>query len=306
MNPFRAIAMKLISVLLFAVMASCIKAASEHVPPGEAVFFRSFFALPVIVLWLISRGELRTGLKVANPMGHFWRGFVGTLAMVLGFAGLGLLPLPEVTAIGYASPLLTVIFAAMLLGEQVRLFRLSAVALGLVGVMIVLYPRLSIFDGADPYSAATFGAFLVLGSAAFRALAQIHIRKLVQTDQTSAIVFYFSLTATCLSLLTLPFGWVVPTPAETAMLVSAGLVGGVAQIFLTTAYRFAPASTVAPFDYASMLFAILIGYFIFSEIPTGYTLAGSCLIIGAGVLIIWRERQLGLRRGARKVLTPQG
>ena len=306
MNPFRGIALKLISVLLFAIMASCIKAASSHVPPGQAVFFRSFFALPVIVLWLLSRGELRTGLKVTNPMGHFWRGFIGTSAMVLGFAGLGLLPFPEVTAIGFVSPLLTVIFAAMLLGEQVRLFRLSAVGLGLVGVMIVLYPRLSIFAGGDPYSATTFGAFLILGSAAFRALAQIHIRKLVQTDQTSAIVFYFSLTATCLSLLTVPFGWVVPTPFETMLLVTAGFVGGVAQIFLTSAYRFAPASTVAPFDYASLLFAILIGYFIFSEIPTSYTLAGSALIIAAGVLIIWRERQLGLQRGARKALTPQG
>lgn len=306
MNPFRGIALKLISVLLFAIMASCIKAASSHVPPGQAVFFRSFFALPVIVFWLISRGELRTGLKVKNSMGHFWRGFIGTSAMVLGFAGLGLLPFPEVTAIGFASPLLTVVFAAMLLGEQVRLFRLSAVALGLVGVMIVLYPRLSIFAGGDPYSATTFGAFLILGSAAFRALAQIHIRKLVQTDQTSAIVFYFSLTATCLSLLTVPFGWVVPTPLEVQLLVTAGLVGGVAQIFLTSAYRFAPASTVAPFDYASMLFAIVIGYFIFSEIPTRYTLAGSALIIAAGVLIIWRERQLGLKRGARKALTPQG
>lgn len=306
MSPFRGIALKLISVLLFAIMASCIKAASSHVPPGQAVFFRSFFALPVIVFWLVSRGELGTGLKVTNPMGHFWRGFIGTSAMVLGFAGLGLLPFPEVTAIGFVSPLLTVIFAAMLLGEQVRLFRLSAVALGLVGVMIVLYPRLSIFAGGDPYSATTFGAFLILGSAAFRALAQIHIRKLVQTDQTSAIVFYFSLTATCLSLLTVPFGWVVPTSLEVALLVTAGLVGGVAQIFLTSAYRFAPASTVAPFDYASLLFAILIGHFIFSEIPTGYTLAGSALIIAAGVLIIWRERQLGLQRGARKALTPQG
>ncbi|MCG7860092.1 hypothetical protein MD537_24135, partial [Flavihumibacter sediminis] len=98
------------------------------------------------------------------------------------------------------------------------------------------------------------GAVLALGSATFRALAQIHIRKLVQTDQTSAIVFYFSLTATGLSLLTLPFGWVIPTSTEAILLISAGLIGGIAQIFLTSAYRFAHASTVAPFDYASMLF----------------------------------------------------
>jgi len=306
MTPFRGIALKLMSVFLFAIMASCIKAAASHVPAGQAVFFRSFFAMPVILLWLAQRGDLRTGLQVQNPMGHFWRGFVGTAAMALGFAGLGLLPLPEVTAIGYVAPLLTVVFAAMFLGEQVRLFRMSAVGLGMIGVMIVLYPRLTIFDGADPYSMATLGVMFVLGSAVFRALAQIHIRKLVQTDQTSAIVFYFSLTATLLSLLTLPLGWVIPTWQEVALLVTAGIVGGVAQIFLTTAYRFAPASVVAPFDYASIIFAIVIGYTVFGEIPTFAMLCGTSLIILAGILIIWRERQLGLARGARQTLTPQG
>lgn len=305
MSPFRGITLKLISVLLFSIMAVCIKAASEHVPPGEAVFFRSFFALFVIIGWLVSKGELTTGLRVNNPMGHFWRGVIGTSAMAMGFASLGLLPLPEVTAIGYAAPLMTVIFAAVLLGEKVRLFRLSAVGLGLVGVVIVLYPRLTIF-GAEANETATLGVVLVLGSAAFRALAQIHIRKLVQTDQTSAIVFYFSLTATCLSLLTMPFGWVVPTAQEAGLLIMAGLFGGVAQIFLTSAYRFAPASVVAPFDYASMIFAVLFGYFLFNEVPTPVMLAGSALIVAAGFLIIWRERQLGLRRGARKNLTPQG
>lgn len=306
MTPFRGIALKLMSVFLFAIMASCIKAAASHVPAGQAVFFRSFFAMPVILLWLAQRGDLRTGLQVQNPMGHFWRGFVGTAAMALGFAGLGLLPLPEVTAIGYVAPLLTVVFAAMFLGEQVRLFRMSAVGLGMGGVMIVLYPRLTIFDGADPYSMATLGVMFVLGSAVFRALAQIHIRKLVQTDQTSAIVFYFSLTATLLSLLTLPLGWVIPTWQEAALLVTAGIVGGVAQIFLTTAYRFAPASVVAPFDYASIIFAIVIGYTVFGETPTLVMLCGTSLIVLAGILIIWRERQLGLARGARQTLTPQG
>ena len=143
MRPLRGIALKLGSVLIFIVMASMIKATAAHVPAGQAVFFRSFFAIPVIVVWLIWRRELRTGLKTANPFGHLWRGLMGTLAMGFGFAGLGYLPLPEVTAIGYAAPILTVIFAAMFLGEEVRLFRISAVALGMIGVLIVVYPRLT-------------------------------------------------------------------------------------------------------------------------------------------------------------------
>ena len=307
MHPLKGIALKICSVITFITMASLIKATAQHVPAGQAVFFRSVFALPVILAWLAVRGDLRTGLKADSPMGHFWRGFVGTAAMGLGFAGLGLLPLPEVTAIGYAAPLMTVILAAMFLGEQVRLFRLGAVALGMVGVLIVLGPRLSAFSGDTVEKTAALGAMLVLTGALCAALAQIYIRKLVQSEQTSAIVFYFSVTSASLSLLTLPFGWVLPTGQEAAFLILAGLLGGMGQIFLTSAYRFAPASVVAPFDYASMLFAILIGMFFFNEIPDLRTIGGAALVILAGVIIIWREHQLGLERGrARRGMTPQG
>jgi drug/metabolite transporter (DMT)-like permease len=307
MTSGHGILLKLISVLLFTIMASLIKASAPHVPPGQAVFFRSFFALPVILIFLAQRHELRTGLKTQNRMGHFWRGLIGTSAMALGFAGLGLLPLPEVTAIGFASPLLTVVFAAMFLGETIRLFRIAAVGIGLIGVLVVLSPRLGVQLDNAAETAATLGAFLVLGSAAFRALAQIHIRKLAATEHTAAIVFYFSITATVLSLLTLPMGWVIPTKAEAIYLILAGLIGGTAQIFLTSAYRISQASMIAPFDYASMLFALIFGYVFFAETPTQVMLIGAALIIGAGILIIYREHQLGVERGkARANLTPQG
>lgn len=306
MRPLRGIAFKLGSVLVFIVMSSMIKATADHVPAGQAVFFRSFFAIPVIVAWLAMRRELATGFRAVHPMGHVWRGFAGTCAMGLGFAGLGYLPLPEVTAIGYAAPLLTVIFAAMFLGEDVRLFRLSCVALGLVGVLIVLSPRLSVLDGGAGHAEA-FGAMLVLGGAVFAALAQVFVRKLVMTEKTPAIVFYFSLTATLLSFATLPFGWVWPTPVEAGLLVGAGLLGGVGQILLTSSYREADASLVAPFDYASMLFALAIGWFVFAEIPTVTMLTGAVLIVTAGILIILRERHLGKNRAqSRKAMTPQG
>jgi drug/metabolite transporter (DMT)-like permease len=307
MNPFKGIALKLCSVMLFVVMSALIKAASDSVPPGEAVFFRSFFAIPVILTWLALRGDLRTGLKVKSPMGHFWRGVVGTTAMGLMFAGLGLLPLPEVTALGYTAPLLTVVFAAMFLDERVGLFRIGAVGLGLVGVLIVLSPRLSTLSGPMVETAQAVGAVLVLMGATCAALAQIYIRKLVATEETSAIVFYFSLTSTLLSLLTIPFGWAIPGGTETVYLILAGVLGGTAQIFLTSAYRFADASVVAPFDYASMLFALVIGYVIFDEAPTGPMLIGAGLVILAGIIIILRERHLGLKRGkARALRTPQG
>lgn len=306
MRPLRGIAFKLGSVLIFIVMQAMIKATSAHVPGGEAVFFRSLFAIPVIVVWLAVVGDLRHGVATANPWGHVWRGLMGTLAMGLGFSGLAYLPLPEVTAIGYAAPLLTVIFAAMFLGEEVRLFRISTVILGMIGVLIVLSPRLTVVKGAAG-TAEAFGAVVVLGGAVFAALAQVTVRKLVATERTPVIVFWFSVTATCLSLITIPFGWVMPTPLEAALLVGAGLLGGAGQILLTSSYREADASLVAPFDYASMIFALLIGWFVFAEVPTPTVLGGAALVVTAGLLIIWRERRLGLERARqRKAMTPQG
>ena len=169
MSSVRGILYKLISVAMFIIMSSLIKATSADIPPGEAVFFRSFFALPVIFIWLWLWGDLRSGLRVISPMGHFWRGFAGTAAMGLFFAGLGLLPLPEVTAISYAAPLLTVVFAAMFLGETVRAFRLAAVAIGLVGVIIILSPRLTVMSGPEAEVATALGAIFVFTGAGLSA-----------------------------------------------------------------------------------------------------------------------------------------
>jgi drug/metabolite transporter (DMT)-like permease len=305
MRPLRGILLKIASVLVFITMASLIKATDGRVPAGEVVFFRSLFAVPIIVAWLAWRHELGTGFRAREPMAHVWRGFVGTLSMGLGFAGLLFLPLPEVTAIGYAAPLLTVVFAAMFLGEVVRLFRVSAVVVGMIGVLIVLSPRLSV--GADMSETEALGAMLVLGAAVFAALAQVFVRKLVRTESTSAIVFWFSLTACALSLVTLPFGWVVSGRWDAALLILAGLLGGFGQVLLTSSYRHADASVIAPFEYVSIIFALAIGYWVFDEVPTAAMLGGASLVVAAGVLIIWREHKLGLERSRqRKAMTPQG
>lgn len=307
-NPLFGIALKVLSVAVFTAMATCVKTvAGDGIPPGQAVFFRSFFAIPVIVVWLLWQHDLAHGLETRNPLGHLWRGLVGAGGMACGFTALGLLPLPEVTAIGYAAPILIVIFAAMFLGEEVRIFRLTAVLVGMIGVIVVLAPRLSLtsFDEADPWQA--IGALAALMGAVFAALAAVFVRKLVHQEKTAAIVFYFSVTTSVLSLFTIPFGWVWPAPGTLALLVTAGLLGGLGQILLTSAFRFAPTSVIAPFEYVSMLLAIIIGYALFSEVPTVQTLAGAALIVGAGLFIIWRERQLGLeRKKSKQVLTPQG
>ena len=301
MQPLRGIAFKVMSVCVFVAMASLIKASADEIPPGQAVFARSFFAIPVIVAWLIWRKELAHGWETKNPLGHFWRGLVGTTAMGLGFAGLGMLPLPEVTAIGYAAPLLVVVFAAMFLNEQVGVYRLSAVGVGMIGVLIVLSPRLSTDVVSDPL--LTLGAIVVLMSAVCAALAQVFVRKLVQTEGTAPIVFWFSVTASGLSLLTLPWGWVVPAPQTFVLMLMTGFLGGIGQIFLTTAYRHADASLIAPFEYVSMILALGVGYFAFDEVPTGTMMLGAGIVIAAGVMVIWRERVLGLQRAQQRKAT---
>ncbi|CUH79419.1 carboxylate/amino acid/amine transporter [Tritonibacter multivorans] len=302
-RPELGILLKVVAIGLFTIMSGMIKEAVQSVPTGEAVFFRSFAALPVILIWLALRGDLPRGLRTKQPLMHVWRGLVGTTAMGLNFLGLGMLPLPEATALSYVTPIFTLILAALMLGERIRLIRISAVAVGLLGVLIMLSPRL----GASLQDTAFIGALCILGASAARGFVQIHLRKMVQVEETAAIVFYFSLTASALALLTAPFGWVMPSPFVLGLLVGAGLIGGVAQILVTSSYRFAPASLLAPYDYASMLFAIVIGYIWFAELPTLVMLAGAALVIAANAIVIWRERRLGVVRGkAKRLMDPKG
>jgi len=296
LNPIRGITLKVLSVIVFVTMFGFIKATSQDIPAGEAVFFRSFFAIPVLTIWLVWRGVFPSSLKAVNPMGHVWRGLMGTFAMACGFLAIGLLPLPEVVAIGYAAPLLVTMLAAMFLGEKIRLIRLSALLLGLFGVMLVLSPRLTVLDAEATSQLESIGALVALMAAIFSALAQVFARKLVATETTGSIVFYFSLMSSTLALLTIPFGWEVPSKEQVLLLVTAGLLGGIGQILLTESYRYAEVAVIAPFEYCSIILALLVGYFVFDEFPTGIMMAGVALIIIAGIIIIERERRLGIQR----------
>ena len=294
--------------MLFVTMFSMIKATSQDIPAGEAVFFRSLFAIPVLIIWLVLRGDFPQKLKANDPMGHVWRGLMGTCAMASGFLAIGLLPLPEVVAIGYAAPLLVTMLAAMFLNEKIRLVRFSALLLGLLGVILVLSPRLTVLDAELTNRLQTIGALAALMGAVFSALAQVFARKLVATESTGSIVFYFSVMSSTLALLTLPFGWKFPSYYELSLLIIAGLLGGVGQILLTESYRYAEVAVIAPFEYCSIILALLVGYFVFDELPTGIMMAGVALIITAGIIIIERERRLGIKRTgkARSAVPNQG
>lgn len=306
-NPAYGILLKVMSVAVFMAMSSLIKLASDEIPAGEAVFFRSLFAIPPVLAWLAWRGQAATAFRTANPAGHFFRGLVGVTAMFSGFTALGLIPLPEAVTIGYAAPLIATILAAMFLGERLRLYRMAAVFTGLAGVVLILFQRLSLLETGAAGASEAVGALAALLGAVFAAMAQIFVRKLVNEEKTATIVLYFSLNATLLSLLTLPFGWVVPEPREALILIGAGFLGGLGQILLTASYRHAETAVIASFEYTSILLALAAGYFLFGEAPTGTMLIGAALVILAGLVIVLRERQLGIeRKRARTAMTPQG
>lgn len=305
----RGIGLKVASVAVFVAMASLLKAA-EGVSPGQLVFFRSFFAIFPIALFLAWRRQLVDGLKTVNPAGHFLRGIIGTAAMGFNFFALTRLPLPEATSIGYAAPLIIVGLSALILKERVRLYRWSAVIIGLIGVLIIMWPRLTLFSqGSEAGHEEMLGAAAAFLGACCAGFAMLQVRRLIASEKTATIVIYFSLTSSALAIVTLPFGWVLPTLQQAALLIGAGIAGGVAQILLTSSYRHADMSIIAPFEYASMILAIVVGYAVFAETPTVEMLVGGLIVVGSGIFVIIREHQLGLAREKARVKeasTPQG
>ncbi|HQF31789.1 MAG TPA: DMT family transporter [Hyphomicrobiales bacterium] len=301
-EPLQGIALKILSALVFTVMMAMIKYVSSRVPTGEVMFARSFFGMMPIVFVMLSRGEMRRALKTENPTGHVFRGLVGVSSMFCSFLALGYLPLPDATAIGYAAPLVTVVLSALILQETIRIYRWTAVIVGFAGVLLMLSPHLG---AASAGSGSALGAGFALAGAVLAAGAMITVRHLTRTETTSAIVFYFSATASVLALATLPFGWVVPSFSDALVLVGIGLVGGIGQIFLTQSYRYADASTVAPFEYTTMLWSLAIGYMVFGDMPGIEILVGAAIVIAAGIFVILRERALRIEsEKARAARTP--
>lgn len=304
-NPLRGILLKVSSIFFFVGMSTCIKLAGAGIPPGQITFLRSAFAILPVVAYLAWRGELRQAIQTNNPLGHVKRGLIGVMSMGAGFYGLVQLPLPDAIAIGYAMPLIAVVFAAVFLKETVRLYRWTAVVIGLVGVLIISVPKLSLLGSDGLGSQAAVGAIAVLVSATLGAGAMLQVRQLVQEEKTPTIVLFFSVLAALLSTLTWFFGWVTLSNEALMLLVLAGFFGGVGQILLTESYRFADVSTIAPFEYCSIIIGSCVAYWLFSEVPTSTTLIGAAIVVSAGIFIIFREHQLGLeRRAARKASGP--
>ncbi len=306
-SPLFGVGLKVVSALAFTLMSAAVRWLSSRYPVGELIFVRSFFALIPVAGWLMWRGLSLSSARPVALIGHIRRGCIGATGMACGFVALSLLPLADAVAIGYATPLLVVILAVVVLKEKVRAYRWSAVFFGLIGVVVMLSPHLggSAVSG-NGAAASAFGALIALAGAMCSAGATIEVRQLTRTETTASIVTVFMLLTTALSLCTVFFGWTMPGPADAFVMLSVGILGGIGQITLTESYRYADASLVAPFEYTTMIWAVALGFFILGEWPQDVVFIGAAIVIASGLFVLWRERKLGLlRHESQRASAPQ-
>lgn len=275
------IVLRIGSTLAFAAMAACIKALGAGVPLGQVVFFRSAVALLPLVLFLWWTGDFPRGLATARPFGHIVRCLMGATAMFTSFATLRYLPLAEATMLSYLAPVLLAVLGWALLGERLGPRRLGGVGLGLAGAAAFSLPA---FSGGLQAGAA-LGVTLGLVTAALTAGALLQVRRLTLAgEKAGAIAFWFAMVSAAAGLATLPAGWVRPDMAQLALLVGAGLAGGVAHILMTLSFRHAEAAALAPFEYLAILWAAVAGVLFFAETPGAAFLIAAPLILGGAMI----------------------
>ena len=289
-HPVLGASLKLLSVVFLAGMAACVKYLGHGVPLGETMFARSSIALLVMAGVAYFGTGLHT-LKTNRPWTHAIRSTTGTLGMMCNFGALTLLPLVQVTTMFLTTPMFVTLLAMAFLGERIHAFRWTALAIGLTGAVVIVLPELS-----WQRSPETVGVALAFGSAMLAAVSLFFIRSMSGEEHAVTITFYFMLTATVCSLLTLPFGWVMPDRMQLLALLLTGLLGAIGQFLLTLSFRYAEASTVAPLDYANLVVSGVLGYLIFDELPQWSMWLGAPLVTISGLIIFWREYRLRLER----------
>lgn len=287
----RGIILMCICVFVFTISSTMVKALGPGYPVSQVVFFRCLLAfLPLYIA--IRRGGGWQILRTNRPWAHTFRVVIGGFTLFTGFYALTLMPLADYYAFTYAAPLFATLLSIPILGEHVGIRRWTAVLVGFIGVLIMLRPGTHAIDLAT----------IVAITAAFTyALAIIAVRNLARTESSASTVFYFTLAGLILSAAVLPFEWRTPTLREWALLVGIGLMSGFGQILMTDAYRLAPPAVIAPFDYTSMVWALMLGYVLFGDFPDWPTLLGAAVVIASGVYIIYRETVRGV---VRPKLTP--
>jgi len=267
-----------LSVCAFSLMDLIVK-WSENYPVGEVLFFRGCFGI-IPLLFLIPKDRYFDFYKTTKPILHLKRCIAGLIAIVAIFIALRKLPLATVTSISFAAPIFTTILSIFLLNEKVGLYRWVAVIVGFIGILIISEPG---FSSLNIYY---FYPIIFCLGLSYVAIA---IRKLSSSEPVWLISFYFSISIMIMSFFTIPQGWIMPSFKDLFLLSSIGILGGLANLWLTQSYKFSEVSLVTPLKYLGLLFAIFFGFIIWDEIPTFKTLIGSFLVVASSLIIFKRE-----------------
>jgi len=273
-----------ISVCAFSLMDVIVKWSDDY-PVGQVLFFRGFCGI-IPILFLIPKDRYFDFYKTTRPFLHFKRCLAGLIALVSIFIALRNLPLATVVSITFAAPIFTTIFSIFLLNEKVGFYRWLAVLVGFVGIIIISEPG---FSSLNLYYIYPIIFCLGLSYVA------IAIKKLSSTEPVWLISFFFSFSIMLLSFLSFYQNWILPSLIDLFLLSLIGILGGLANLWLSQSYKLSEVSLVTPLKYLALVFAIIFGYFIWDEIPTNKTLFGSTLVILSSFIIFRREMVLKKR-----------
>ena len=267
-----------ISICAFSVMDVIVKWTDEY-PVGQVLFFRGFFGL-IPILFLIPRDRYINFYKTSRPFLHFKRCLAGIIALISIIIALRNLPLATVVSITFAAPIFTTIFSIFLLNEKVGFYRWLAVLIGFFGILVISEPG---FSSLNFYF--IFPIIFCLGLS----YVAIAIRKLSSTEPIWLIGFFFSISIMISSFFTFHQNWILPNAFDLFLLSMVGILGGVANLWLTQSYKLSEVSLVTPVKYLALVFAIIFGYLIWDEIPTLKTLLGAVLVVASSIIIFRRE-----------------
>jgi drug/metabolite transporter (DMT)-like permease len=278
-RPALGIVLMLTGIAGFAVMDAIIKWLTADYSVPQIVALRSWFGLPLLLLFALHEGGFKA-LRTRRPLVHIGR---YCLVLILSFSffwALSQMKLVDAIAITFAAPIFIAVFSVVLLKEPVGPHRWAAIGVGFCGVLIMLRPGMGVFEWA---------AVVVIGSVLAYSLLMITTRAFKSTESTAALMLYPQLGMSLTGIVFAPLFWVTPSLGDLGLFALAGIFGSVGVMCLTHAFRLAPVATVSPFEYSALIWATLLGYLMWGELPDGYTLVGVGFVISSGLYIIYRE-----------------
>ncbi len=275
---------------MYSIMVVFAKMLSENHSVIEIAFYRNLIASMPFLVIVFAFGRRDILVIRTKPTTVGLRAVLGTVSLVTTFAAYSLMPLADTTALLFTSSLFIPILGVLFLRESVGPYRWSAVAIGFIGVVIMLRPSGEMY---------TLGVFVAISAALMHAALQITLRYLGRYESPETVTFYFFTIGTVLTALAMPFVAVRPTMAEVPLLLGVGLSGALAQWLLSIALKNAPVAIVTVFNYSGIIWATLFGWMIWNEWPLPTVITGAIVVIASTIVMVWRESRLGKITGAR-------